>query len=192
MALIGYRNSLLYIQRRRDKILRKHRTYARVYMDDFVIFSRTLVEYIKHLYTIFTDLEELDITLEPKKTFIGYPAITLLGQRVDTLGLTTAAEKLKALRNINFPRSLHDLKRYLRLTGYLRRYIVYYTQLAEPIQVKKATRLCKAPRAGHAHKNFAKTSEIDPTTELLHLFKAIQKAFAREATLVHYNPKRQL
>ena len=123
---MGYRNSPPYVQRRGDEILRKHRAYTRVYMDDFVIFSRTLEEHIKHLHTIFTDLEDLDITLEPKKTFIRYPAITLLGQRVDALGLTTVVEKLKAIRNINFPRSLHDLERYIGLTSYLRKYIAYY------------------------------------------------------------------
>ena len=41
VAVMGYRNSLVYVQRMIDKILRKQRGFSRAYVDDRVIFSKT-------------------------------------------------------------------------------------------------------------------------------------------------------
>jgi len=192
VALMGYRNSPPYVQRCSDEILRKHRQYARVYMDDFIIFSKSLEDHMKHLYAVFKDLQALNLTLTPAKTFVGYPSINLLGQKVDAFGLTTSEEKLAAIRNISFPKTVSDLERYLGLTGWLRNYIPGYSQIGEPLQKEKAARLRKAPRQGHTRKNFTKTSEIEPTEELLDAFHQLQKRFAGPTTLAHFDPKWQL
>ena len=62
----------------------------------------------------------MNIRLSPRKSFLGYPSVHLLGQKVDALGLATAADKLAAITNLSFPKSLSQLEKYLGLTGYLR------------------------------------------------------------------------
>lgn len=73
------------------------------------------------------------MSLSPKKSFLGYPSVTLLGQEVDSLGMTTSAEKIAAISSLRFPHSLRDLEGFLGLTGYLRSSIARYAQLAEPL-----------------------------------------------------------
>ena len=46
--------------------------------------------------------------------------VTLLGQRVDLLGIITIEEKLRAVLSLDFPRTLKQLETYLGLVGYLR------------------------------------------------------------------------
>ncbi len=73
-------------------ILRERRKYARAYVDDITIFSQTLQEHMRHLDDVFGLLESLNITFNPAKSYLGYPSVILLGQRVDAFGLTTADE----------------------------------------------------------------------------------------------------
>ncbi len=80
-------NSPPYVQRQMDRILRPFRAFARGYMDDIVVFSHSLEDHLTHLGRVFALFQELGISLEPAKSFLGYPSVTLLGQRVDGLGL---------------------------------------------------------------------------------------------------------
>ena len=66
-------------------------------MDDVVIFSETLDDHVKYLRFIFKLFAKYNILINPKKIFLGYLFVNLLGQKVDSLELTTSEEKLKAI-----------------------------------------------------------------------------------------------
>ena len=120
VAVMGFRNSPAYVQRMIDNVLRSHRLYNRAYVDDITIFSMTKADHLQHLHGVFATLDQKNIKLAAKKSFVGYPSIHLLGQRVDALGLSTAEEKLAAITMLEFPKTLKDLETYLGMTGYLR------------------------------------------------------------------------
>jgi hypothetical protein len=69
---------------------------------------------------LFDKLVLLDVTLSPKKTYLNYPSITLLGQKVDAFGLSTIEERIVAIKAIRFPKDLKALKTYLGLANYQR------------------------------------------------------------------------
>lgn len=89
-----------------------------------------------------------NISIKLTKSFLNYPDVGLLGQRVNSLGLTTSDKKLKAIRLLTYPNTLGALKYYLGLIGYLRRYIHFYAQLAAPFQELKTLLFRHAPVAG--------------------------------------------
>ena len=193
VAVMGYRNSPAYVQRQIDSILRKFREFARAYVDDVVVFSQTLEEHISHLTKIFALFNELNIALKPTKTFLGYPSVSLLGQKVDSLGLTTANEKLEAILSLRFPPTLKHLETYLGKTGYLRHYIAYYAQKADSLQKRKTRLLKNAPKKGNARQKHARTTQVDdPTEEELDSFNQLQSAFSRPSFLVHFDKSRPL
>ncbi len=99
-----------------NKILKSIRDFARVYVDDIIAFSRTLLEYLKHLYQIFALFRKRRISLNPKKFFLRYSSVTLLRQRVDSLDLFTFEEKLIIINLLQFSRSLRELETFLELT----------------------------------------------------------------------------
>ena len=134
VAVMGYRNSPAYIQRMIDKVLRQQHEFARVYVDDIVIFSVMLKEHLQHLDKVFNVLTEKNICLSPKKSYLGYPSVKLLGQRVDTLELVTAADKLAVITQLKFLKALSALEKYLSLTEYLRQYILKYAAIVKPLQ----------------------------------------------------------
>ena len=130
VPVMGYKGSIAYVQREIDRVLRPLREFARAYVDDVVIASKTLPEHIEHLHRVFQLFVEKRISVKPSKSYVGYPSVNLLGQRVDSLGLSTAKEKLAAISKLRFPRTLSALETYLGLTGYLRNYIPKYAQVS--------------------------------------------------------------
>lgn len=192
VATMGYKNAPAYVQRQMDSLLRQHRAYARCYIDDIVIFSKTFDEHMTHLRAVLGLLLKVNITLDPKKSFIGYPSIPLLGQRVDAFGMTTSEEKLDAIKDLKFPPNLHDLEIYVGLTGYMRQYVARYAMKAEPLQRLKTELLRPAPKGGNARTAYTKATTIEPTPELLDAFNEIQAAFSQPTTLRHHDPNRQL
>ena len=134
------------------------------------------------------------MAIKPSKTYLGYPTITLLGQTVDSLGLTTAAGKLSAIAGMSFPERLKDLERYLGFTGWLRDYIPYYTQKAEPLQIRKTMLLRDSPsKKGKARKNYSlRTIIIDPSDAELDAYSQLQEAFSNPSMLTHFSTTRRL
>ena len=49
VALMGYKGLLLYVQWQTDKILQKHCAYAKAYIDNIIIFFKTLAKHLEHL-----------------------------------------------------------------------------------------------------------------------------------------------
>jgi hypothetical protein len=101
-----------------------------VYIDDIIVASNTFEEHVQHLALLLKKLDNYNIKLEPKKSYVGFPSVTLLSQRVDSLGITTLDEKPKGVLSLAFPNTLKQLETYLRLTGCFRRYVLHYAQLA--------------------------------------------------------------
>ena len=194
VPVMGFRNSPAYVQRMIDRILRPFRAFCRAYVDDIVIFSTSLEEHLRHLNLVFQALTDMNICLAPRKAYLGYPSVQLLGQRVDALGLATAEDKLAAIRNIEFPRTLAALERYLGMTGYLKQYVPYYSAIIKPLQERKTllNRSCKHI-AGNARKSEAGRAHIhQPTPKELNAYHQLQGVFASPTMLHHHNPARQL
>ena len=139
VALMGYKGSPPYVQRQTDAILRPLREFVRAFVDDIIIFSRTLKEHESHLRQLFQLLRARRASLSPSKSFLGFPSVILLGQRVDSLGMSTSEDKVRAITALRFPLSLRDLEIFLGLTGWLRNSIPRYAQRAEPLQERKTT-----------------------------------------------------
>jgi Reverse transcriptase (RNA-dependent DNA polymerase) len=137
VAVMGYMNSPAYVQRQLDNKFRDMHSFVRAYIDDMIIFSGTLEDHLEHLDRVFNRLRELGICLSPTKAFLGFPSVIMLGVRVDSLGLTTPEEKLKAIANLKFPRTLQQLETYLGLTGWMKQYIERYAQISEPLQERR-------------------------------------------------------
>lgn len=117
VVVMKYKNFPAYVQRQIDRVLRAQRKFARVYIDDIVIFSRTLQEHLLHLREVFDVLKTNNIFIKPGKAFIEYPSIRLLSQKVDSLGLVISEDKLAAIAKLKFPTSLRQLETYLGFTG---------------------------------------------------------------------------
>jgi hypothetical protein len=66
------------------------------------------------------------ILIAPKKLFIKYSLVELLGFQVNALGLLTTKDRIAAFQKLKFPAQLKALESYLGVTGFLRHLRSYY------------------------------------------------------------------
>ena len=53
VVVMKFKNFLVYVQRKIDTILRVYRVFVRIYVDDIIIFSKTLKKHLIHLREVF-------------------------------------------------------------------------------------------------------------------------------------------
>ena len=193
VPVMGCMNSIAYVQRQIDKILRPVK-HARAYIDDVVTGATSFRQHLKDLRELFQLFVDYNISISPTKTYLGYPDVNLLGQRVNSLGLTSSEEKLRAISRLRYPKTLGALEHYLGLTGYLRQYVHFYAQLAKPLQELKTTLLKESPSiAGRPRKKYSSTKLLPPPVPAeLASFEELQKAMSRPSMLVHFDAAKTL
>ena len=193
VAVMGFKNSPAYVQRQIDRLLRLHRKYARAYVDDIVVFSKTKEEHETHLRAVFSVLRDNNISIKSTKAFIGYPSVSLLGQKVDSLGLAIAVEKLRAIAKLRFFYNLRQLESYLGLTGWMKDYIPYYAGISKPLQERKIELLRHGSSAGNARRSYAFKTRLENPIELKkEFFRTLQELLSKLFYLVHVDSRRQL
>lgn len=194
VAPMGYINSIAYVARQMAITLRGCEDYSCVYVDDIVIYSDSFTDHLSHLSTVFSRLNAINITLSPSKTYIGFTNVKLLGQKVSSLGMTTTADRAKALVQLSFPKTLKELEHYIGLTGWLRNFIPYYAAKIQPLQDLKTALLARSPSdKGEKRRAYTKRTEIgDPTPAERAAYDAIQACFVGGLFLRHQDASKVL
>ena len=130
----GLRNGPSIFQRVMQGILAPYLwIFCLVYIDDIVIYSKSYEEHIEHLDKVLEAIEKAGLTLSPKKCHLFYGSILLLGHKVSRLGLSTHAEKVKAIIELERPRKLSQLQAFLGMVIYFSAFIPYYTSICAPL-----------------------------------------------------------
>ena len=107
--------------------------FCLVYIDDIVIYSKSYEEHLIHLDKVLEAIENAGITLSPKKCHLFYGSILLLGHKVSRLGLSTHAEKVSAIMELERPRKLSQLQAFLGMVVYFSAFIPYYASICAPL-----------------------------------------------------------
>ena len=113
VAIMNYKNNFSYVQKKIDFLLRIVRRFIKIYVDDIVVFNRTLKKHKIHLYKIFDILNSYEIRLTSKKSYLKYFTITLLKQKVDVFNFIIIIDKLTTIINLKFFHTFKNLKNYL-------------------------------------------------------------------------------
>ena len=101
VAIMRYRNSSFYVQRQINRILRLY-NFAKIYINDIIIYSKSLSEHLEHLRKIFEILKNNNISMNSKKAYIKYSSVNLLKQHVNFFDLAIDEQKLKTIAQLVF------------------------------------------------------------------------------------------
>lgn len=130
----GLKNAPSIFQRTLDDILRDYiGQCCYVYIDDIIIFSRNEKEHSTHLKNIFTTLEKANMKVQLDKCKFFEKEVEFLGFIVTPEGIKTNPSKIEAIQNFPIPRNLKELRSFLGLSGYYRRFVKDYAKLAKPL-----------------------------------------------------------
>lgn len=106
---------------------------ALVYIDDVVIFTRTLDEHVAALRHILENARRIGLKFSAKKCFLAYPSIKLLGRIISPDGLSVILDRVKAMRQLKRPTTLAELYHVLGVFGFYRAFVPSYARKMAPL-----------------------------------------------------------
>ena len=111
-------------------------------MDDIVIYANTLEEHAQKLRNLLARLKTAGLALQPDKCQFLRKEIAYLGHIITSEGVRPDSEKIKAVEKFLVPRTRKNVRQFLGLVGYYRRFISDFAKFAKPLNIllKKETR----------------------------------------------------
>jgi len=104
-----------------------------IYLDDVLIFGRTIKEHNDRLSLVLQRIKEAGLKLSPEKCCILKTRVHYLGHVIDADGVRTDPDKITAIKQWHIPMCVKELQSFLGLCNYYRRFIKNYAMLSEPL-----------------------------------------------------------
>lgn len=108
------------------------RKFILVLFDDILIYNKTIAEHVKHLRTTLEVLRPNTLYAKKTKCLFGCARVEYLGHYIDKAGVTTDPKKIMAVTGWPTPRNVKQLRGFLGLSGYYRRFIKGYGTISKP------------------------------------------------------------
>ena len=112
-----------------DRILEPCREFSKAYSGDIIIFSVTWEEHLQHLKDVLQILDKIGIKAKAKKCYFGMEECIYLGHRVGRGKIKLEEAKVATIRAFKRPKTKRDVRAFLGLTGYYRRFIPRFADL---------------------------------------------------------------
>ena len=130
----GLCNAPATFQRLMDEVLHDDLgTFVVVYLDDLNIYSQTFNEHLQHLRQIFDRLKDAGLKLNPEKCMFASTELAFLGHIISKEGIRTDPAKIDKVRDFPQPKNLTQLRGFLGLASYYRRFIKDFYKIANPL-----------------------------------------------------------
>ncbi len=104
-----------------------------IYLDDIIVFGKTVPEMIERLRVVFSRLRQAGLKLKPSKCHLFKESVTYLGHIVTTEGVATDPKKIQTIRDWPVPKSVKDVRSFLGLASYYRKFIQGFAEIASPL-----------------------------------------------------------
>ena len=130
----GFKNAPEIFQRMIDKALGNLRyTKALGYIDDIIIYSPTFEQHLIDVQEVFDKLREANLKLGKDKCHFCLDEVEYLGFVVCEEGIKTNPKKNEKINNFPIPKDKKELRAFLGLISYYRKFIKKLAHIAKPL-----------------------------------------------------------
>ncbi|KAG1084625.1 hypothetical protein G6F40_014435 [Rhizopus arrhizus] len=106
---------------------------AYVFIDDIIIFSETVEQHVLDLQKVFDKCEAAGLKLKGAKCRFGVSGVEYLGHQITKDGLLPTDKNVKKIMDMPAPTTSDEVRSFLGLVGYYRRFIVNFADTAHPL-----------------------------------------------------------
>ncbi|MCH1581922.1 MAG: macro domain-containing protein, partial [Flavobacteriales bacterium] len=107
--------------------------YALVYLDDVMVHSKTFSDHLMHLRKVFECLSASGLRVSLKKCSFGQAKTEYLGHVISEAGVEADPKKIQAVNDFEPLKNVADVRSFLGLVGYYRRFIQGFSEIARPL-----------------------------------------------------------
>ena len=107
--------------------------FAAPYIDDIVIFSPTKETHLEHIQNVFDRLKQHNLKLKLKKCSFFLQETQYLGFIINETGIKPDPEKVTAIRTLPSPTTVKQVRSFIGMCSYYRRFIPIFSAIAEPL-----------------------------------------------------------
>lgn len=130
----GLTNAPATFQRMMTRILGKLVGHCvHVFIDDIIIYSKNVDEHMDHLASVFDLCIQHGLRLKRKKCVFIQSDVEYLGHQIGQGGLRPNKHNTSKIMKMKVPRNKDDVRSFLGMTGYYRRFVEGYATLMNPI-----------------------------------------------------------
>jgi hypothetical protein len=131
---MGLSNSPSVFQRVMNQIFKKQLNKSvLIYLDDILVFSKTPEEHLQHIKEVLETVKANHLSLKTKKCHFFRQELKFLGHIISKDGIKPDPEKVQAVVNWDEPTNQTQVRGFLGMTTYFKRYIKGYAKIAAPL-----------------------------------------------------------
>ena len=108
-------------------------TTCLIYLDDVIVHAKSIQEMTLRLTEVLNRFHTVGLKLKPSKCHFYYKQVQFLGHVISGNGVATDPEKIESVQNFPRPSSLSDIRSFLGLCSYYRRFIKDFSKIVTPL-----------------------------------------------------------
>lgn len=166
---LGLRNSPSTFQRFMDTTLVGLRgNTCLIYLDDCLIYGSNIDQHCRDLKGVLQRFKDVNLSVKLQKCRFAMEEVEYLGHTLNQEGVRPLKKKVEVIENYPQPKNVKEVRGFLGLSGYYRRHIPQYAEIAKPL-----THLTKK------NQNFEWSADCDKA------FLTLKQALVSEPLLVY-------
>lgn len=159
--------------------------FVYAFIDDILVASKSPEEHLQHLKILFERLHDYGLSLKPSKCVFGVASIDFLGFTVSENGIAPLQERVHAIKNFPLPTTISQLRRFLGMYNFYRRFLPKAAQTLAPLN-----QFLEGKRNNKKSNRVSKKTDIklEWSDEALNAFSEAKNALASATLLRHPIP----
>ncbi|KAL0534387.1 hypothetical protein IC582_028677 [Cucumis melo] len=130
----GLTNALVVFMDLMNKVFKDFlNTFVIVFIDDILVYSKTEAEHEEHLHQVLETLRANKLYAKFSKCEFWLKKVSFLGHVVSSEGVSVDPAKIEAVTSWPRPSTVSEVRSFLSLAGYYRRFVEDFSRIASPL-----------------------------------------------------------